>query len=141
MAKRAKKSEADAASPLILDSGAVIALSRGEQRVRAFVERALETGAELLVPSVVIAETVRGRGPRDAPVERVLAAIDSVLDADATVGRTAGRLLGRARSRETIDALVVASAVEAGGGRIVTGDPDDIRLLARGAAGVAVHRV
>src|SRR5258706_15555202 len=112
MAQRAKKSEAHTTSRLILDSGAVIALSRGEQRASAFVERALETGAELLVPSVVIAETVRGRAPRDATVERVLAAIDSVLDADETVAHTAGRLLGRARSRETIDALVVAGAIE-----------------------------
>ncbi len=141
MARRAKKRQAQVSTPLILDSGAVIALARGDQRARAFVDRALETGAELFVPSVVIAETVRGHGPRDAPINRVLTAVDSVLVSDEGTGRTAGRLLGRARSSETIDALVVAGAIELGGGRILTSDPDDMRPLARGADGVAVHRV
>src|SRR5260221_3149456 len=98
MAQRRRRSQAQAATPLILDSGAVIALARGDQRARAFVDRALETGAELLIPSVAIAETVRGQGPRGAPVNRVLSAVDSVLVADESVGRTAGALLGRARS-------------------------------------------
>jgi predicted nucleic acid-binding protein len=141
MARQRKTHQAQASAPLILDSGAVIALSRGEQRARAFLDRALELGAEVFVPSVVVAETVRGRGPRDAPVDRVLSAVDSVLAADESAARTAGRLLGRARSSETIDALVVASAVELGGGRIVTGDPDDLRLLAGGTTGVAIHRI
>ena len=141
MARGRTKREAQASATLILDSGGVIALARGDQRARAFVERALETGTELLVPAVVIAETVRGQGPRDAPVNRVLAAVDSVLACEEETGRTAGRLLGEARSSETIDALVVAGAIELGGGRVLTGDPDDLRLLARGSKGVAIHRV
>lgn len=141
MARRTKATPAQASAPLIFDSGAVIALARGDQRARAFVDRALEIGVELFVPSVVIAETVRGDGPRDAPVNRVLSAIDSVLVTDESSGRTAGGLLGRAGSSETIDALVVAGAFEIGGGRIVTSDPDDLRLLARGVAGVTVHRI
>ena len=141
MAQRRQTSEAQATSPLILDSGAVIALARGDQRARAFVDRALETGAELLIPSVVIAETVCGQGPRDAPVNRVLSAVDSVMGVDEAIARTAGALLGRARSSETIDALVVGGTIEIGGGRILTGDPHDMRLLARGAVGISVHRV
>ncbi len=141
MARGAKRPEAEASAPLILDSGAVIALSRGDQRARAFVDRALETGAELFVPAVVVAETVRGDGPRDAPVNRVLSAVDSFLAADESTGRTAGRLMGQTRSSETIDALVVAGVLELSGGRILTGDPDDLKLLARRAAGVSVHRV
>jgi predicted nucleic acid-binding protein len=141
MAKRRRPRKAHAAAPLILDSGAVIALARGDQRARAFVDRALEAGTELLIPSVVIAETVRGHGPRDAPVNRVLAAVDSVMVADEPVGRTAGALLGRARSKETIDALVVGGVIEMGGGRILTSDPVDMRLLARGATGISIHRV
>jgi predicted nucleic acid-binding protein len=141
MARPTKRTEAQASAPLILDSGAIIALSRGDQRARAFIDRALETGAELFVPSVAIAETVRGDGPRDAPVNRVLSAVDSVLLADEQASRTAGSLLGQTGSRETIDALVVAGVIEIGGGRIVTSDPDDLRLLARGASRVSVHRV
>lgn len=141
MARRSTRRQAQAPTRLVLDAGAVIALARGDQRVRGFIERAIATGCEVLVPSVAIAETVRGRGPRDAPVNRVLAAIDSVLVADEATARTAGHLLGAARIDETIDALVVAGAINAGGGRILTGDADDIRKLARATPGITVHRV
>lgn len=105
---------------LILDSGAVIA--------RAFLARALELRAPVEVPVVVVAETVRG-GPRDAPVNRVLKAVGAVPEARETHGRLAGRLLGHARSSATVDALVVAHAVAAGGGLVLTGDAKDFRPL------------
>lgn len=114
---------------LVLDSGAVIALARGEMRARAFVARARELMVPIEVPVVVVAETIRG-GPRDAPVQRVLAAIGSIPVAHETHGRTAGRLLGAARSSSTIDALVVAHAIEAGGAHVLTGDREDLERLA-----------
>lgn len=114
---------------LILDSGAVIALAKGDQKARAFLARALELGVPVEVPSVVLAETVRG-GPRDAPVNRVLKAIGTVLEATEAHGRTAGRLLGAARSKSTVDALVVAHAVEAGGAHILRGSCEDLERLA-----------
>jgi predicted nucleic acid-binding protein len=114
---------------LILDSGAVIALARGDHRVRAFLTRALELMAPVEIPVVVVAETVRG-GPRDAPVNRVLKAVGSMPEAREIHGRTAGRLLGAARSASTVDALVVAHAVEAGGAHILTGDREDLSRLA-----------
>jgi predicted nucleic acid-binding protein len=125
---------------LILDSGAVIALARHEQPARAFVARALELGAEVEVPVVVVAETVRG-GPRDAPVHRVLKAIGSVPDTREAHGRTAGRLLGTAQSNATVDALVVAQAVEAGGARILTGDPEDLERMARPHSEVSIQKL
>ncbi len=125
---------------LILDSGAVIALARGSQRARAFLARAMELGVPVEVPVVVVAETVRG-GPRDAPVNRVLKTIGSVAEAREAHGRTAGRLLGLARSSSTMDALVVAHAVEAGGAQILTGDVDDLELLAAPHPEVWVHPV
>jgi predicted nucleic acid-binding protein len=115
---------------LILDSGAVIALSRGDQRARAFLARAVELGAPVEVPVVVVAETVRG-GPKDAPVHRVLKAVGSIPDAREAHGRTAGRLLGAARSNATVDALVLAQAVAAGGAHVLTGDHEDLERLAR----------
>ena len=114
---------------LILDSGAVIALARGDQKARAFLARALELRVPVDIPVVVVAETVRG-GPRDAPVHRVLKAVGSVPEAREAHGRTAGRLLGTARSSNTVDALVVAHAVEAGGAHVLTGDRDDLERLA-----------
>lgn len=114
---------------LILDSGAVIALARGEQRARAFLARALELGMAVEIPVVVVAETIRG-GPRDAPVNRVLKAVGSVPDANEVHGRTAGQLLGVAGTSHTVDALIVAHAVERGGAHILTGDRDDLDRLA-----------
>lgn len=122
---------------LVLDSGAVIALSRGDARARAFLQRARELMVPVEVPVVVLAETLRG-GPRDAPVHRVLKAIGSVPATRESHGRTAGKLLGAAGSTSTIDALVVAQAVEAGGAAILTGDREDIERLAAGHPGVRV---
>ncbi len=123
------RSERRAPQRLILDSGAVIGLARGDQRARAFLARALEMDASIEIPVVVVAETLRG-DPRDAPVHRILKAIGSVPEMGESHGRIAGRLLGAARSASTIDALVVAQAVEAGGGMILTADPEDVVPLA-----------
>jgi hypothetical protein len=42
-----------------------------------------EPRARVVVPSVVVAETVRGNGPRDAPVNHVLASVDAIVVAEA----------------------------------------------------------
>jgi predicted nucleic acid-binding protein len=116
---------------LILDAGAVIALSRADLRARAALAAAVEAGADVAVPSVVVAETVRGVAA-DAPVNRVLKSVGEITPADEAVGRRAGRLLGASGSRATIDAIVVATALEAGGAVVLTGDPDDLSALASG---------
>jgi predicted nucleic acid-binding protein len=127
--------------PLVLDSGAVIALARGDVRVSGFISLAIDEGAKVFVPAVAVAETVRGRGPRDAAVNRVVAATDSVLTTDEASARTAGELLGATRSRSTIDALVVATAIHAGGARILTSDEQDFRRLSEGQEGLTIHAV
>jgi predicted nucleic acid-binding protein len=116
---------------LILDAGAVIALSRADVRARAALAAAVEAGADVAVPSVVVAETVRGVAA-DAPANRVLKAVGEITPTDEAVGRRAGRLLGESGSSATIDAIVVATAVEAGGAVVLTGDPDDLSALASG---------
>jgi predicted nucleic acid-binding protein len=123
---------------LILDAGAVIGLSRADARARAALAAALEAGAEVSVPAVVVAETVRG-GAADAPVNRVLKAVGEIDATDEPVGRTAGRLLGSAGSTATVDAVVVATAVEAGGAVILTGDAGDIRRLAADEPAVIIE--
>jgi predicted nucleic acid-binding protein len=123
---------------LILDAGAVIALARTDLRARAALAAALEAGAEVSIPAVVVAETVRGAAA-DAPVNRVLKAVGEIDVADEAVGRTAGRLLGAARSSATVDAIVVATAVEAGGAVVLSGDPDDLGGLAGGNPDVIIE--
>jgi predicted nucleic acid-binding protein len=123
---------------LILDAGAVIGLSRADVRARAALAAALEAGADVSVPAVVVAETVRG-GPADAPVNRVLKAVGAIDEADEAIGRTAGRLLGAAGSAATVDAIVVATAIEEGGAVVLTGDADVLRRLAGSAPQVVVE--
>lgn len=122
---------------LILDAGAVIALSRADARARAALAAAVEAGAEVSIPAVVLAETVRGRAA-DAPVNRVVKAVGQVEVVDEAIGRTAGRLLGDAGSSETVDAMVLATAIEARGAVVLTGDPGDLSALATGHPGVVI---
>lgn len=126
---RPRKNRPSTPRRLILDSGAVIALSRGDGRARAFLARALELEASIEIPVVVVAETVRG-GARDAPVNRILKAFGPIPETTEKHGRVAGDLLGTARSTDTIDALVVAQALVAGGAHILTGDREDLGRLA-----------
>jgi hypothetical protein len=94
-----------------------------------------------LVPAVVVAETARG-GARDAPVNRVLKAVDEVASIGEVVAREAGRLLATARvSNVTIDALVVATAARREPTIILTGDVADITALAAGYRHVRIEGI
>ncbi|MBK9180066.1 MAG: hypothetical protein IPM45_10970 [Acidimicrobiales bacterium] len=66
-------------------------------------------------------------------------AVGEVTSADESTGRAAGALLGAARSASTVDALVVASAIELGGGVVLTGDPDDLEPLASGHPEIVIR--
>lgn len=137
MARSRRRTRTTPPQRLILDSGAVIALSRKDLRARAALAAAREAGVEVSIPSVVLAETVRGSA-EDAPVNRVIKAVGEVISADERTGRSAGALLGAAASTSTVDALVVASAIELGGGVVLTGDPDDLAPLAGGHPEVVI---
>jgi len=137
MARSRRRTQAPPPQRLTLDSGAVIALSRNDQRARATLAAAWEAGVEVAIPSVVVAETVRGSA-KDASVNRVIKSVGEVTAADEDTGRVAGALLGAAHSTSTVDALVVASAIELGGGVVLTGDPDDLEPLADGHPEVVI---
>ena len=126
---RTRRHQAHApAQRLILDSGAVIAWSRGDVRARALLTRALELALDVRIPVAVLAETLRG-GPRDAPLHRVRNAVDVFPTAEATA-RLDGELLGRTGGTNTVDALVAAEAL-ATGADVLTSDADDLRALLR----------
>ena len=129
---------------LILDSGAVIALAADSRLVRSFVDEAVERWAVIVIPAVVIAEVTRGNA-RDAAVNRVIRIVDEIAPVTETVARLAGRLLLHANRRNaTIDALIVAEAIlnsEQEGAVILTGDLDDLRVLADGHRRVRVMSI
>ncbi|HVS28385.1 MAG TPA: PIN domain-containing protein [Solirubrobacteraceae bacterium] len=119
---------------LVFDSGPLIGLDRGEARAEALLTVATTASAIVVVPAVVLAECWRG-GSRNALLGRALHACELVATTPEQA-RFAGELLGRARSDDTIDALVVATAI-ARDATVVTGDPDDVAPLAA-LAGVTV---
>lgn len=127
------------ASALILDSGAVSAWASGHAAVRAWVQAAAETAAIVVVPAVVLAESVSGSGPRDARTNRVLHA--AFIEAmDEQVARRAGALrsrTGAGRRALVADALVVAAAAGRPRCTVLTADPEDLNALGE-AAGVNV---
>jgi predicted nucleic acid-binding protein len=128
-----------AGSPrLILDSGAIIALSRRDSRARTELDHADRAGVHVSIPAVVLAETLRGSA-RDANVNRIVRSIGEVVAVDDPIARLAGALLGSTRSRATIDAIVVATAVMLGGAVILTSDPDDLGRLATNHPAVVVR--
>ncbi|HWJ98298.1 MAG TPA: PIN domain-containing protein [Acidimicrobiales bacterium] len=124
---------------LILDSGAVIALSRNDRRALARVADALAAGDKVVVPAIVLAETLRGR-PADAPVHRVLRKVNRFPPADEVTCRVAASLLEAAGSSSTVDAVVVAVAIGLGGGVILTSDVGDLMLLADGRPEIVLAR-
>lgn len=124
---------------LILDSGAVIGWSRGNQDVRELLRLAIARDLELWVPVVVLAETLRG-GMSDASVHRVLKSTGT-RPTEASVGRQAGQLLGLTKGRNTADALVAAEAIQAPGSAVLTSDPDDLGALLIDHPDVDVIRV
>ncbi len=120
-----------AARRLVLDSGALSAIAEKEGPLRAFIRKALIDGSDVFVPTVVVAESITGDGTRDANVNQFLkrvqvAPLDEKLARSAAVLRHAQRRFGAG----TIDAAVVATADAVPGTRVITGDPDDLRLLA-----------
>jgi hypothetical protein len=90
---------------------------------------------------VVVAETVRGNGPRDARVNLVLAQTSPQHPLTEAIARSAGRLLAASRSSSTIDALIVAEALDCAPAMILTSDPSDIRQLLGNRHGVIVEPI
>ncbi|MGW6276855.1 type II toxin-antitoxin system VapC family toxin [Kribbella sp. NPDC055071] len=122
---------------VVLDAEAFNALagpdSVRKQRVRRILRTAERLGRDVMVPSVVLAELYRGMGHNqlvDACLAREKASLDC-RDTDRSLARLVGGVLAAAKARSTmiVDAHVVAVAIEAGGGVIITGDRDDLTRL------------
>ncbi|BCJ72946.1 hypothetical protein CS0771_24900 [Catellatospora sp. IY07-71] len=116
---------------LLLDSEGLSKLAAGDERVRAFLETALNRRAQVVVSAITLTEVLRG-GPRDTAVHRVLSRI-TALPVTPELGRRAGELLGAAGlsgHRCAIDAVVAATALALPRPVVLlTSDPDDLTRL------------
>jgi predicted nucleic acid-binding protein len=131
---------------LVLDTRALEVVAdpaadrHASRRVQSMLTSAARLGVPVRVPTAVLAEAYRGT-PADAAVDRVLGHGIRPITMGHTMARLAGRLRHRDRlnSCHTVDAFVVATAVRLGGGIIATGDPEDLRSLARDHPNVKVE--
>jgi predicted nucleic acid-binding protein len=85
---------------------------RSEHRVR------LEAGIVPVVPSAVVVQV--SRSPTQVQLRRLLRGCE-VMSLTEQRAHAAGRLLGRAGSRDVVDAVVAATTAELGA-EVVTGD-------------------
>ncbi len=113
---------------IVLDTGALIALERGDKRMIALLTRALAQGWPFRVPAGVVGQAWRdgrvqvtlGRFLRSEEVE--------IAPLDEQLARSCGELCGAAGASDVIDASVVILARERQD-LIVTSDPVDLRRL------------
>ena len=112
---------------MILDAGALIAVSRNDRAMIARLVVAEQEDEEVSTHPMVIAQVWRDGG-RQALLARLLRGV-LIVDLDDDLGRRCGELLGKAGTPDPIDAAVVLIA--SAGESVVTSDPDDIAHLAR----------
>lgn len=123
--------------PIVLDTGALIAFERADQRIRATIRRATEAGSGILVPAGVVAEVWRD-GTRQAQLARLLTNDAITVPAlDEVIAKAAGVLCGRSGTADVIDATVVLAARSAGA-VVLTGDSSDLRRIDPGLAVEAI---
>ena len=117
-----------AAAGLTLDTGALIALDRGDKRMIALLVRALMQSRTFRVPSGVV-----GQAWRDGRVQVTLARFlrsdeVEIIPLDEQLARSCGELCGATNTSDIIDASVVIVARERRD-PIVTSDPHDLLRL------------
>lgn len=113
---------------IVLDAGALIALDRGDKRIIALLQRAVEQRRTVRVPAGVV-----GQAWRDGRVQVTLARFlrsheVKIVPLDEQLARSCGELCRVANSSDIIDASVVLLARERRD-PIVTSDPTDLLRL------------
>lgn len=127
---------------LVLDSEGLWAVARNDEVARAVLDISRKGGASVVVPAVVMAETLHG-DQRDARANRAIKKL-VVVPVTGEIARKAASLKRRSNmsgAAHTIDALVVAVAATLGGGAVLTSDMDDINRLAAAVPDVLVRAI
>jgi predicted nucleic acid-binding protein len=122
---------------LSLDTGALIALERGDARVRELLRATLDDALPISVVAPVVAQAWRG-GPRQTPIARFLSLPEvDVPPLDADTARAVGILCGRSGHPDLVDVHVALHA-RLRDQTVVTSDPEDLRRVDPDARLIAV---
>jgi predicted nucleic acid-binding protein len=112
-------------TPVVYDAAVLIAADRNARTVWAEHRVRLEAGIVPMVPSPVVVQV--SQSPTQVQLRRLLRGCE-VVDLTEQRAHSAGQLLGRAGSRDVVDAVVAATAAELRAD-VVTSDRADIRRL------------
>ena len=113
---------------ITLDTGALIALERGNRRVIALLQLLTENVGSVRIPAGVVGQAWRGGG-RQAVLARLLAIPEvSVVALDAQLAKACGELCAATSTTDVIDASVVLVARERRD-TILTSDVSDLVCL------------
>lgn len=113
---------------MTLDAGGLVAVDRNDRRVIVLLARAAETHARVTVPASALAQAVR-RPERQVRLARLARQpTTDVVPLDRVDSTNVGRLLAASGTADVVDAHVVICARRADQ-RVLTSDPDDLRLL------------
>lgn len=114
-------------SRLVYDAAVLVAADRNERRAWAEHKARLELGVVPLVPAPVVAQV--SRSPQQVQFRRFLTGC-AIVPFGESEAHEAGRLLGRTRTADVVDAAVVTVALR-NNAVILTSDTDDIERLVR----------
>lgn len=110
---------------LIIDAGALIAIERGQPRMRKLLANERAGGRVWSTHGGVVGQVWRSPA-RQVALAHVLRAT-KITPLDARLGRDAGTLLAQSGTSDVVDAALVVLARD--GDEIATSDPDDISHL------------
>jgi predicted nucleic acid-binding protein len=109
----------------VYDAAVLVSADRNDRRAWAEHKARLELGIVPSVPAPVVAQV--SRSSQQAQLRRFLTGC-AVVPLGESEAHEAGRLLGKTRTADIVDAVVVTTAVRQKA-MILTSDPDDIRRL------------
>jgi predicted nucleic acid-binding protein len=120
-------------TPVVYDTGVLVAADRNVRAIWADHRIRLEAGIIPVVPTPVIAQA--SRSPAQVQLRRLLRGCE-ILPLTEQQAHAAGALMGRAATRDVVDAVVAQTAADLHAD-IVTGDHADIRRLLQAANGTS----
>jgi hypothetical protein len=113
---------------IVLDTGALVALDRGDRTMWSDLKAAGLAGVDVVVPAAVVAQAWRGSS-RQARLSRALSGCD-VASFDE-LAREIGVLCGASGTSDVVDASVALTVSDLRATRLFTSDPEDMRHLLR----------